>query len=340
MTSPGLQRCRRCLLPAAVPGLTFDETSLCSICQLTPSQEELAGIRAQIRQDVEGIIEAHRGARPYECVVAFSGGKDSSYTLKLLTETYGLRCIAITIENGFLSRGALRNCKAVCDALGVDHVLFTPSRRFMTRMYRASAEDEAMHAPAAIQRASSICSSCISLVNTHVLQRALELGAPIVAGGYIGGQLPRDASILTVRPGLQARIRSSMVKRFVRAFGEEAQPYFDLPTGADTAREIKVINPMLGLSVTEEEIIEAIEPLGWRRPPDTGLTSTNCRLNDLGVYVHSRRHGFHPYAFEIAEQLRHGLTTLEEAAARLEAIPAREDVAWLAERIGVDHDAL
>ena len=86
------------------------------------------------------------------------------------------------------------------------------------------------------------------------MQRALELGAPIVAGGYIGGQLPRDASILTVRPGLQARIRSSMVKRFVRAFGEEAQPYFDLPTGADTAREIKVINPMLGLSVTEEEI--------------------------------------------------------------------------------------
>ena len=100
MTSPGPQRCRRCLLPAAVPGLTFDETSLCSICQVTPSQEELAGIRAQIRRDVEGIIEAHRGARPYECVVAFSGGKDSSYTLKLLTETYGLRCIAITIENG------------------------------------------------------------------------------------------------------------------------------------------------------------------------------------------------------------------------------------------------
>jgi hypothetical protein len=162
-----------------------------------------------------------------------------------------------------------------------------------------------------------------------------------VAGGYLAGQLPKDASVMTLSPGVMVRVRTPMVERFVRYFGEEARPYFELTqANAGVLPEIAVINPMLGLSVREEEIIAALEPLGWKRPKDTGVTSTNCRLNDLGVYMHSRRHGFHPYAFEIAEQLRHGLVTLEEASAKLDALPSRENVEWLADGIGVELDAL
>jgi tRNA(Ile)-lysidine synthase TilS/MesJ len=290
---------------------------------------------------MEAAFNAHRGARPYECVLAYSGGKDSSYTLKLLTEQYQLRCVAVTIDNGFLSEDTLANCRAVCGSLGVDHLLFTPSRNFMQRMYRTSVEHEDVHAAAAIQRASSICNSCISLVNTYILQKALELGAPLVAGGYLAGQLPRDASVMKLRPGQMVKMRTSMVNRFVRFFGEEARPYFELTrAGEDATRELIVVNPMLGLSVREDEILASLEPLGWKRPRDTGVTSTNCRLNDLGVYMHSRRHGFHPYALEIADQLRHGLMTREEAEVKLDTLPTLADVAWLADRIGVQSDAL
>jgi tRNA(Ile)-lysidine synthase TilS/MesJ len=332
--------CRRCLLPEAVPGLVLDSTDLCHICQATPPAGELARLREGIRLEMEAVLETHRGARPYECVVAFSGGKDSSYTLKLLVEHYKLRCLAVTIDNSFLSNGTLANCRAVCGGLGVDHVLFTPNRAFIRQMYGTSAVSEEVHAPSAIQRASSICNSCINLINTHILQKALELGAPLVAGGYLAGQLPKDASLMTLRPGVLVKVRTPMVNRFVKFFGEEARPYFELPRAqAEPGREIVVINPMLGLSVREEEIITSLQPLGWKRPHDTGVTSTNCRLNDLGVYIHSRRHGFHPYAFEIADQLRHGLVTLEEAAAKLDAIPSSESVAWLAQGIGVKLDA-
>ena len=127
-----------------------------------------------------------------------------------------------------------------------------------------------------------------------------------------------------------------MVSRFTRHFGAAARQHFSMP---ESDRSISVINPMLGQSLSEDEIIAALEPLGWRRPPDTGVTSTNCRLNDLGVYMHHRRHGFHPYAFEIAEQLRHGLITREAAQAKLAAIPERADIDWLAERLELDPDA-
>lgn len=331
--------CRRCLLPDTVPGLRFDDTGLCDLCEVTPPVEELARVRASLRAEMERVIEAHRSDRPYECIVAYSGGKDSSYTLKLLVETYGLRCLAITVDNGFLASRTYANCRAVCEGLGVDHVLFTPRRGFMDGLYRGSAEDESVHPPAAVRRASSICNSCIGLINSHMVQRAVEMDVPLVAGGYIGGQLPRDAARVVLRPGLQAGRRSPMVERMVRHFGEGARPYFTIRPGVDPAREITVINPMLGLAIREDEIMAALAPLGWKRPHETGVTSTNCRMNDLGVYLHQRRHGFHAYALETAEQVRHGLLSLDEAAAKLAALPTRDDVAWIADRIGLDLDA-
>ncbi|TGD98920.1 hypothetical protein [Methylobacterium nonmethylotrophicum] len=342
MTGPRptpVQACRRCLLPATLPGLAFTADGLCDLCAAT-GEAEAEAERVALRARLDALYAAHRGTRPYAAIVAYSGGKDSSYTLKHLVEEQGLRCLAITVDNGFLSAGTLDNCRAVCAALDVDLVVFTPSRRFTERMYRASVERDDLHAPAAVKRASAICSSCITLINTHMLQRALELRVPIVAGGYLGGQVPRDGAVMTLRPGRQARIRTALVNRFVGALGEGARRYFDLPGAAEGDPEVVVVNPMLGVALSEEAIKAALAPLGWRQPTDTGLTSTNCRLNDLGVYLHSRRHGFHPYAMEIAEQLRGGTISREAAARKLGTLPGRGDVAWMAERIGLPADAL
>ena len=332
------QQCRRCLLPDTVPGLSFDASSLCSICQSTPEAAVLAGERATLRETIRAEIEARRGHGTYDAIVAYSGGKDSSYTLKLLVHEHGLRCLALTIDNGFLSDATYRNCKAVCGALATDHLLFTPSPRFTQALYRTSASDESLHPPAAVKRASSICSSCITMINTHVLQKALELGVSVVAGGYLGGQVPRSGGLMRVRPARQARMRQGVVEQMVGRVGEQARRYFELPAAGDD-REIVIVNPMLGVDLDEDEIVASLAPLGWVAPLDTGVTSTNCRLNDLGVYLHSRRHGFHPYAMEIAEQLRHGTLSREKAMVKLQALPAREQVAWLADRIGLAPDA-
>jgi tRNA(Ile)-lysidine synthase TilS/MesJ len=332
--------CMRCLLPDTMPGLSFNSEGLCSICQETPSLEVLAADRASLRAKLSAVIDAHRGKRPYEVIVAFSGGKDSSFTLKYLAGELGLRCLAVTIDNGFLSGGTYANCKAVCDALGVDHLLFTPNARFAKRMYRVSAQSDDIHAPSAIKRASSICSSCIAMINTFMLQKAMELRVSIVAGGYLGGQVPRDGALMSIRPGQQVRIRTSMVNRLVKVLGEDSRPYFDLATqAADADHEVTVINPMLGVDLSEDAILASLAPLGWVRPKDTGRTSTNCRLNDLGVYIHARRHGFHPYAMEIAEQLRQGTLSIDRAKSKLEDLPQRAEVRWLADQIGLSPNA-
>ena len=339
MNSKSAISCRRCVLDSAIPGISFDDTGLCSICQKTAPEEELAEHRTKSRREMEEAISKARGARPYDCVVAFSGGKDSSYVLKMLVETYGLACLAVTIDNGFLSSGVVANCKAVCGKLGVDHIMFTPKSTFMTAMYRTSAVSEEMHPKSAIQRASSICNSCINVINTHMLRIAVQQNIPMIAGGYIGGQLPKDTAVFRINLKANLRQRDISVRRYVGHFGADAADYFSLPPNTPD-RDIIVINPMLGLMLREDEIIGALAPLGWMRPTDTGVTSTNCRLNDLGVYIHSRRHGFHPYIFEIADQVRHGLLGRGTAVSKLEALPRYDQVEWLAQRIGVGHNEI
>jgi tRNA(Ile)-lysidine synthase TilS/MesJ len=332
--------CRRCVLSSSIPGVTLDETDLCNICQRTPDVEELREQREAARREMTAIITQTRGAHAYDCVVAFSGGKDSSYVLKMLTQQYNLRCLAVTIDNSFISDGTFGNCKTICGALGVDHIILAPNSNFMEKMYRESIRDESVHPPAAVQRASSICNSCISLINTQVLRVALQYGVPVIAGGYIGGQLPKDTAVLKLSMKASGPLRANSLQRFTRHFGEEATRYFALTERGEGRDEIFVINPMLGLSITEEEIIGDVMQLGWQRPTDTGVTSTNCRLNDLGVYVHTRRHGFHPYVFETADQVRHGLMSRDEALKKLNAIPQYGDVEWMTKRIGIGHNEI
>ena len=54
-------------------------------------------------------LEQEKGKSDYDCALAYSGGKDSSYTLYVLREIFNLRVLALVFDNGFLSDQAKKN---------------------------------------------------------------------------------------------------------------------------------------------------------------------------------------------------------------------------------------
>ena len=52
------------------------------------------------------------------------------------------------------------------------------------------------------------------------------------------------------------------------------------------------------------------------RPSDTGR-STNCLINDVGIYVHQRERGYHNYALPYSWDVRLGQKTRDEAIEEL-----------------------
>jgi 7-cyano-7-deazaguanine synthase in queuosine biosynthesis len=337
--------CTACVLPDSFPGIGFDSQGLCNFCQDAPPVATVTERFQALRAKMAAAIEARKspGSNGYDCIVAFSGGKDSTYILKLLIETYQMSCLAVTIDNGFMSDQAKKNCDGVTSALGVDYVVFKPSSDFMNNMYVQSVRSPEVHAKVASKRASNMCNSCINLINIHMIKLAMQHDAPVVAGGYIGGQVPKDAAIMDIDLSVLIKSRQAMQSRYTTFFGETAMKYMQLPEDLVERSHLKnvlIVNPMLTVEVTEEQIIDDIRALGWKRTVDTGKNSSNCRLNDLGIAVHHRQYGFNPYVFEISEQVRNGLMDRQTGLDKAYSIPELSEVAWQAKQIGLSLDEI
>jgi acyl carrier protein len=55
----------------------------------------------------------------------------------------------------------------------------------------------------------------------------------------------------------------------------------------------------------------------WLAPKDTGFCSTNCRVNDVGIYVHQMEKGYHNYAAPLSWEVRLGVASREDARKEL-----------------------
>lgn len=112
-----LRRCSKCALPETFPYIFFDKQGVCNYCH---AYEPLT---VQPDDEIEAMLAKHRtpGDEP-DCLVAFSGGRDSSYGLHLLVEKYKMRPLAYTYDWGMVTDLARRNQARMCGKLGVEHL--------------------------------------------------------------------------------------------------------------------------------------------------------------------------------------------------------------------------
>jgi glutamine---fructose-6-phosphate transaminase (isomerizing) len=131
-----LGRCTRCILPETYPFMDFDQDGVCSYCRTWKKVEEL-GEEALFRA-----VEPYRSkdGSP-DVIVAFSGGRDSSYGLHYVKKTLGMNPVAFTYDWGMVTDLARRNQARVCGKLGVEHILrsadITAKRRYIRKNVEA-----------------------------------------------------------------------------------------------------------------------------------------------------------------------------------------------------------
>jgi glutamine---fructose-6-phosphate transaminase (isomerizing) len=131
-----LRRCTRCILPATYPFITFDADGVCNHCHEHVTQRFL-GREALLRE----LDRYRRTDGNPDCIVAFSGGRDSSYGLHLLKAELGMNPIAMTYDWGLVTDLARRNQARLCGKLGVEHVIraadIPTQRRYIRRNIEA-----------------------------------------------------------------------------------------------------------------------------------------------------------------------------------------------------------
>lgn len=317
------QFCTRCVLSESFPGLTFNRSGECSYCTNEAERVVLD------QETVESALKSARRERQpdvYDAVVLYSGGKDSTRALWAGSNA-GLRVLAFTLDNGYISTQTNRNMVAVLDALGVDHVYFRPPATLMKLLYRTSLMSE--FGEETMKYSTGSCGSCISMVFAAGRRVARGYGVSTLIGGWSPGQMSTSPVVDGAFVDAVIRRQLEPLARKHPKLAAALEPWL-APTRLD---DIRLVNPMYSVAYDEEVVVRAISEMGWQRPADTDSCSTNCCLNGFLVVDHIRRYGYHPYAYELAHHVRIGATSRSDAMAKMTHIGVR---AATADRVAVD----
>jgi N-acetyl sugar amidotransferase len=112
-----------------------------------------------------------RGAL-YDCVIPFSGGKDSTWSLYYAVKILGLRVLVVSFDHGFYREQLIQNRTKVMDSLGVDFLSFKPNVKLVKKIMLQSLKDK-----------GDFCWHCHTGISSYPLHVAVEKEIPLVLWG-------------------------------------------------------------------------------------------------------------------------------------------------------------
>ena len=103
-----LKKCTRCGLPETYETIEFDGDGVCNICNGHSFRDEQIDWDAR-KLMLDDLVEEYRGKHDYDCILPFSGGKDSTYTLWYLVKHYKLKPLVVQFNHGFMREQLKQN---------------------------------------------------------------------------------------------------------------------------------------------------------------------------------------------------------------------------------------
>ena len=300
--------CSRCGMPSNHPDVRLNHDQVCNLCVAFDEFGDQAQAYFKTPDDLVSLVADIKGetqAAEFDCLVLFSGGKDSSYMLYQLFEL-GLRPLAVTLDNGYISDGAKENIRKAVAGMNIPHrYLSTPH---MDDIFADS-----------LRRHSNVCNGCFKTIYTLSAHLCRELGIRYVFTGLSRGQ------IFETRLHDLFRHRIFDVEKIERQIIEARKVYHRIDDAVSQAldvglfqdndifSEIQFVDYYRYVDVPLSEVYRYLsEQAPWVRPADTGR-STNCLINDVGIQVHKKERGFHNYALPYSWDVRLGHKTRAEA---------------------------
>jgi len=110
--------------------IEFDAEGICKICHMHDKFEKnfTEDGRKKLDKIIEEVKEDGHGKK-YDCILGISGGCDSSYSLYLLKEIYGLRVLTYHFDNTWSTTTAVSNIQKMVGALDVDYYCHVADNR-------------------------------------------------------------------------------------------------------------------------------------------------------------------------------------------------------------------
>ncbi|MFX1279973.1 MAG: hypothetical protein ACFFA3_11190 [Promethearchaeota archaeon] len=300
--------CRQCILPEGFLGVSLDSEGLCGFC----SDEKHENVnwsrttisdkrRIQALNDWNKVVrdmKEHHGKVKYDCILGYSGGKDSTALLDYLVNDLGLTLLAVTSDTGFMTEIAKDNIRDTLEQINVDHIYIDGCIPTFTKLYKYHFFH---HNSNETFLARHICDYCSDLIHSIVVKEAIKQEIPYVLFGYSPDQIfryfyemPREEVIKEWRP-----------KLLNEPFFDEKDSYWYLSEEEIASGKLpRVLLPYHIIPYQEQDIINLVESKKYIKKGHADPLLTNCNVVHAATFYDFNRYGGILYAYQYAELVR------------------------------------
>lgn len=312
-----MKRCTRCNLPETHETIIFDAQGVCNICNQQDFKKNSIdwGLR---KKDLDALVEEYRGKYDYDCLVPFSGGKDSTWTLNYLVKEYGLKPLVVRFDHGFMRPNLEENVKRTIRKLGVDIHTFTPNWKVVQKLMLQSFLEK-----------GDFCWHCHTGIFSYPMWVALEKKVPLIFWGepsaeytaYYDYSQPEEVDEKRFNRYVNLGITSDDM--FIRLEGaldpRDLKPYKYPPV--KDLRGLGYRSVCLGSYIQwdvkkQSEIIG--RDLGWKGdqvenvPPEYSYEKIECYMQGVRDYIKYIKRGYSRPSHLVALDIRHGQLKKED----------------------------
>ncbi len=316
-----LVKCTKCGLPQTYETIEFDAEGVCNVCRGHEHKREKIDWAAKGAQFDE-IIEQYRGKYEYDCIVPFSGGKDSTFTLHHLVTKYKVKPLVVQFNHGFMRPTLLENNERTFKRLGVDVLSFTPNWHLVRRVMLE-----------ALIRKGDFCWHCHTGIFAYPMRVALKYATPLIVWGepsseytayydVKGDEEEVDETRFNrfVNLGITAEDMAGMISKDFDFDPRDLAP-FTYPKLAEL-KKLRVRSLCLGSYIpwdtkSQSELIQ--KELGWKGDQVEGMPpglydyeKIECWLQGVRDYIKFLKRGYARVSQMVALDLRNGRLTKEE----------------------------
>jgi len=166
-----MKYCTRCVTPETHDTIMFDDEGVCSVCRQLEYKQEKINWNDR-RKQLDELISKYKGKGLYDCIVPFSGGKDSTFQLWYVVKKLGLKPLVVRFNHWGYRPLVLENNTRVFKILGVDVFEFTPNWHVAREVMLE-----------AFKRRGDFCWHCHTGIYAGVMHIAIRFEVPLLIWG-------------------------------------------------------------------------------------------------------------------------------------------------------------
>ena len=132
-----MKRCSKCVMCETQDMISFDEEGICATCRQLEYKDDVINWDER-KVEFEELLKDYRGKGSYDCIIPFSGGKDSTFAALALVRDFNLKPLVVSFDHGFYRPMILENTERAIRKLGVDYMRFKSDWQVVKKLMRES----------------------------------------------------------------------------------------------------------------------------------------------------------------------------------------------------------